>query len=80
MQGADDEWSVEEVMQKDILSNKTVYLERLKLGRIKGRIKASLDGNKMLEELEQKIRTLQGQVRDIIEGNLEANDRDFVFW
>ena len=65
VQGADDEWSMEEVMQRDILSNKTVYHERLKLGRIKGRLKPSLEGNKMLQELVQKIRLLQGQVGDV---------------
>ena len=59
MQGADGEWSV---MQRDTLSNNTVYLERLKLGRMKGRLKASLEGNKMLQELEQKINILQSQV------------------
>ena len=61
VQSTDDEWSVGEVMQRDILSNKSEFLERLKEGRIK-RILRSLDDSKMLQELEQKIRQLQQQV------------------
>ena len=59
MQSADDEWSVNEVIQRNTFSSMSEYLERLKEGRIKGILKTD---SKILEELGQKIRQLQQQV------------------
>ena len=61
VQGRDGEWSVERVLDRDILSNNTVYRDMLREGWRKGLPVASVAVRRTVEE-EQEIRQLREQV------------------
>ena len=59
VQGGDGEWSVERVLERDTISNNTVYQDMLREGRRKG---LPVEGRRIIAELEQEIQHLEEKV------------------
>ena len=59
VQGEDGEWSVGRVLERDILSDNTLYQDMLREGRKKG---LPVAGRRIVAELEQEIQYLQENV------------------